>query len=121
MKTQTKVVTTAKSLSDISMMIRQVASKLRVEIDKPELSPFGYIGFQSADISIALSGSNFILGGPRKWGVQIMVKDKGSLREIEMVAVGDDFIGKLSNRSFGRPFFQLGDSVDRMNTIARMF
>ncbi len=119
MKTETITVTTTKSISDISNILRNAASKLRANISTAELSPFGYVNFRRGDIEIALSGSNSILGGPRKWGVQVLVIDNGSTREVELTAIGDDFMNKLSRGSFGNAFFELKDGISRANTIAR--
>lgn len=120
MKTDMIIFKTAKSLSEISNGLRAAASKLRANMDSAQLAPFGYVGIHPADISVALSGPNFILGGPRRWGVQVLVTDLGREREVEMIAVGDNFSGKLMNGSFGKMFFELGDSIKRRNIISGM-
>ena len=120
MKTDAITTSTTKSLSEISNGIRQAASKLRAEMCNPTVSPFGDVGFTKADLSVALYGHNSILGGPRHWGVQVIVIDNGDKRNIELVAVGDDTLNKIRFGSFGGPFFQLGDSIDRRDTIKEM-
>ena len=120
MKTDTIIFKTSKSLADISNGLRTAASKLRANMDSAQLAPFGYVGIHPADISVALSGPNFVLGGPRSWGVQVLVTDNGDEREVEMIAVGDNFTGKLAHGSFGQMFFELRDSIKRRNVISGM-
>ena len=120
MKTDAIIFKTTKSLPEISNDLRAAASKLRANMDLAPLAPFGYVGIRSADISVALSGPNFILGGPRSWGVQVLVTDNGDEKEVEMIAVGDNFSGKLAHGSFGQMFFELRDSIRRRNVISSM-
>lgn len=120
MKTETIIITTTKTLMEISRNLRSVASHLRADISSAESAPFGNVGIRLADISICLSGSNSILGGPRKWGVQVLVTDTGRIREVELIAVGDNLLNIVSLGSYCNAFFQLGDSIRRRDKIANM-
>lgn len=117
MNTDLVSISTQKSLRQIRLDVERAADSLRAHIDEEDFSPYIEYRMYTPDFTTVLTGPNFILGGPRRWGVQIMVKDRGDRREVDLVAVGDTTMGKISFGSFGNPFYQLGDSKKRRDVI----
>ena len=116
MKTDAINFNTTKSVQEVVNIIRNAASSMKAEITKLDEDPFGNIGGYVPAIAVGLSGSNILGFGPRGWGMHVYVTDLGSSCEIELIALGDGVMQKMS----GRAFFDLGLGKRHRDKLANM-
>lgn len=116
MKTDSISFNTTKSVREIANIIRNAASSMKAEITKLDEDPFGGAGGRAPVIAVGMSGSNILGFGARGWGMQIYVTDLGSSRAVELIALGDGVLQKMS----GGAFFDLGMGKRHRDKLASM-
>lgn len=99
MKTDSVSFKTSKSLQEVSNIIRNAASSMKAEITRLDDDPLASPG-QGPDIAVGLSGSNILGFGARGWGMHVYVTDLGSSCAVELIALGDGVMQKMSGGAF---------------------
>ena len=116
MKTDTITFTTKKSLPEIANILRRASSDFKAQLSKLNDDPLGSLGGQEPEIAEGMTGSNFLGFGARGWGIEIYVTDLGTKRSVELIALGDGLMRKMS----GGEFFDLGLGKKHRDKLANM-
>ena len=116
MKTDIVDFNTAKSLQEISNIVRNYASRANADIVKLDDDPFGAAGGPADDIAVGLCGNNIFGFGTRGWGVRVYVIDLGSTCAVKLAALGDGLMQAMS----GGEFFDLRLSKKHRDNLASM-
>ena len=76
-----------------------------------------FVNVNDYDIAVGMTGSVSPLGiGTASWGIEIYVSDLGNYREVEMIALGDGIMQKMS----GDVYFDMRCGKKRRDAIADM-
>ena len=114
-KTDIEEFTTRRSLRELSDALRRAISATKAEVEKLEDDPLDTADDIKPDVQVLLSGSNF-MGGPRMWGVQVLLYELGDRRAVQLIAIGEGFgAGVMSYYTGG--YFELRDGKRRRDKI----
>lgn len=105
---------TSRNLAAIIDIIKTASYEFKANIDKLD-DPFSGLGNYSPDVAVIMTGKNRLGAGPRGWGMQIYVTDLGNSRSVELIALGDGILHKMS----GGDFFDLGLSKKFRDKLER--